>query len=68
MIAPMMPIISTRLWNSGGTAKQLKISRKTRMLSTARLFSMRQPVRSSMLFSLATSAPWSGATAHQNRP
>ena len=40
-IAPTMPIISTRFWKSGGTAKYVKIIRNTKMLSTARLFSIR---------------------------
>ena len=39
--APRMPIISTRFWNSGGTAKYVNTIRNTKMLSTASAFSTR---------------------------
>ena len=40
-MAPMMPIINRRFWKAAGTAKYVKIIKNTKMLSTARLFSMR---------------------------
>jgi len=39
--APRMPTMSTRFWNSAGTAKYVNTMRNTKMLSTARAFSTR---------------------------
>ena len=41
---PTTPLISTRFRKAGGTAKQVKNIRTTKMLSTARLFWIRQAV------------------------